>query len=139
MFTIAMFCPTEPRSDSLFVLLIRYALNLVQPDYLFTKILLNALANQLLFAEELIPDKIKDSPMSVVTVRGDREHLPVSLHRQLQLVLDIRLHKPVKELMQPLLALAVEREIVGIFLAVYLPDLVHLVHEITQKQIGEIL
>lgn len=134
-----MFCPTEPRGDSLFVLLSRYAMNLVQPDGLFAKILLNTLANQLLFAEELIPDKIKNSPMSVVTVRPYREYLPVALHRQLQLVLEIRLHKPVKELMQPLLALTVEREIVGIFLAVYLPDLVHLVHEITQEQVGEVL
>ena len=75
-----MFCPTEPRGDSLFVLLSRYAMNLVQPDGLFAKILLNTLANQLLFAEELIPDKIKNSPMSVVTVRPYREYLPVALH-----------------------------------------------------------
>ena len=35
-----MFCPTEPRGDSLFVLLSRYAMNLVQPDGLLQKFFL---------------------------------------------------------------------------------------------------
>ena len=103
------------------------------------EILFYALSDEFLFPVKLVTDIIKPSPVPVVAVHGNREDLPIILNPQFKFLFEIGLDKLVKEPPQRFLAFAIKGEVVGVFLAVYLPHLIYLVHEVTEEQVGEVL
>lgn len=140
MFAVAVLRPTQPRSDSLFVgFHVQRWIAFVKPGCSTAEVLFDALSYELLFPVKLITDIIKPTTVPVIAVHGDRKDLPVVLDFQFKFLFDIGLDELVKEPAQLLLAIAVKREVVGVFLAVYLPNLIHFVHEIGKEQVGEVL
>ena len=140
MFAVAVLRPTQPRGDSLFVgFRVKRRLPFVELGGGTAEILFYALSDELLFPVKLVTDIIKPLPVPVVSVHGNREDLPIILNPQFKFLFEIGLDKLVKEPPQRFLAFAIKGEVVGVFLAVYLPNLIHFVHEIGKEQVGEVL
>ena len=140
MFAVAVLRPTQPRGDSLFVgFRVKRRLPFVELGGGTAEILFYALPDELLFPVKLITDIIKPTTVPVIAVHGDRKDLPVVLDFQFKFLFEIGLDKLVKEPAQRFLAFAVKGEVVGVFLAVYFLHFIYLVHEVTEKQVSEVL
>lgn len=134
-----MFCPSKPCGHLSLVIGLGYVFQLVERAHLLAKNPLYALSDELLLAVELISYIIKRTPMTVVPVFRNGEYLPVVLNFQLQLILDVKPYETMEELPELVLARMEEHEVIRVFFTVNPVNLIHTVHEICHREVGEVL
>ena len=137
MSRIAVSRPSQPRCQRLSECLGGKSLP-HEPGCLPAEVSLYGLAQQLLSAVEPVAHEVQRTPVPVVAALRYGEDLPVVLYGQAQPLLHVFPYLPERPV-KPLLAVAVEDEVVGILLAVQFECLVHPVHEVCEAQVGEVL